>query len=292
MAHGAIFWRRFVEQYRLCRNQPREFVTLDAPDILVRSAQRKLCSPIMIEQRRLPLLAVVTVHAGRDLPFGELLSMDIVMALFALHRRGLEIHVAKLGFKIRRLVAIHAGCGAMRSQQGERGLRMVESRQFLPRLCRVARFTSRRRAIPTLALHTLLELPLVWILVTTRAFQILPVIDHGRLGLELRRFLVAIRARDCNVRTAEHKMRLFMFGESKGRGLVALQIVAAIASVQVGRGSELPGVPVGVAIGTGRELDLKKRVFSLWNMTLRAFQPGVTSLQWICAGSMVLDSEP
>lgn len=155
----------------------------------------------------------------------------------------------------------------------------------------MASFAAGERSVSTSLLHTLFKLSLVGVGVATDAVQIFPVIDCRRLGLELSRFLVTVRARNCNVAASQHEMRLLVPGKCKGRRFVALQIVAAIAGVQVRRRGKLSSVPVAVTIGAGRELDLEQSVFSLRNMTLRAFHPGVTSLQWICAGSMVLHGE-
>lgn len=70
----------------------------------------------------------MAVRAGRDLPLRKLLSVDIFVAVLAFRGGSLEINIKKFGFKVRGLVAIHAGCGSVGSQQGERCLRMVESR--------------------------------------------------------------------------------------------------------------------------------------------------------------------
>lgn len=121
----------------------------------------------------------------------------------------------------------------------------------------MARFAASRRPIRLLVLHTLLELILVRILVATGAFQILPVIDHGGLGLELSRFFVAVAARYCNVRSGEHEVCLFVLRQSKRGRFVAFKIVAAIARVQVRRRSELSGVAVAMAIRAGGELDFE-----------------------------------
>jgi len=58
----------------------------------------------------------------------------------------------------------------------------------------VAGFATRGRTVGPHLQHPLLELAFVWIGVATGAVQILPVIDHRRFWLELRRLLVAIRA--------------------------------------------------------------------------------------------------
>lgn len=121
----------------------------------------------------------------------------------------------------------------------------------------MAGFAARGRSIRTHLLHALLELPLVRIGVATDAVQIVPVIDHGRLGLELCRLLVAIRARHGDVATGEHEACLLVLGQAKRRWLVSLQIVAAIAGIEVRRRCELPGMSIGVAVGAALELDLE-----------------------------------
>ena len=63
-------------------------------------------------------------------------------------------------------------------------------------------------AISPDSLHTLLELPLMRIVVATGAVQVAPVVDNGGLGFELRRFLVAVDARRSAVRTQQRKFRL------------------------------------------------------------------------------------
>lgn len=88
---------------------------------LVGALQRERRSLVMIEQRRLPLRAVVARYAIGYTVLGKLFSMDILVALLALGRRGLEINVGQLGFHVRRLVAIRAGSGPMRTDQREIG---------------------------------------------------------------------------------------------------------------------------------------------------------------------------
>lgn len=50
-------------------------------------------------------------------------------------------------------------------------------------------------------------------------------------------------------------------------------------------------MPVGVAIGAAREFDLEKCVDSLWDMALCALEPGVRTLQRICAACVFLHRE-
>lgn len=121
----------------------------------------------------------------------------------------------------------------------------------------MAGFAARGRSIRTHLLHALLELPLVRIGVATDAVQIVPVIDHGRLGVELGRVLVAIRARHGNVAARQHEACLLVFGQAECRRLVRLQIVAAIAGVEIWRRGKLPCMLVGVTVGAALELDLE-----------------------------------
>jgi len=113
--------------------------------------------------------------------------------------------------------------------------------------------------------------------VTTGAVQIVPVIDH-RLRLEFCRLFVAVGTRHGHVPTREHEVRFFVLGEGKGGGLVRFQIMAAVAGVEVRRRRELIRVPIIVAIGTALKLHLEQRVFSFWEMALRAFQSRVRAL--------------
>lgn len=102
----------------------------------------------------------------------------------------------------------------------------------------------------------------------TGAIQALPVVDHCRLGPKICRLLVAVETRNRDVPSSQYEVRLFVFGERKCGWRVSLKIVAAVASVEVRRGGELPGVTVAVAIGTALKLDLEQCVLALGNMAL------------------------
>ena len=81
----------------------------------------------MIKERWFPFQGVVAVNAVRD-PFpGELSPVDVIVAVFALRRRALEIYVDQLGFQIGRLVTVHTGCRPVRAHQWKCGLRVIES---------------------------------------------------------------------------------------------------------------------------------------------------------------------
>ena len=132
MAGCAIPERGLVEQHFLRFYWPRQFVTVPAAHILMRAPQRECRSLVVIKQRRFPPGTVVTLLTTCHIPLGELLAVDVLMAVFALGWRRREIDVDQLSFKIRRLVAINAGGHPMRAEQGELRLRVIESGDFLP----------------------------------------------------------------------------------------------------------------------------------------------------------------
>ena len=72
----------------------------------MRTAQGEISSFLMVEERRFPLRGIVTLGTSSYVAFGELLSMDILVAVLALGRGGLEI-------------GIHASRSAVRAHQGE-----------------------------------------------------------------------------------------------------------------------------------------------------------------------------
>ena len=82
-----------------------------------------------------------------------------------------------------------------------------------------------------------------------------------------------------------------MAHQREGGWFVCFEVVAAVASVEVGRCGKLPGVAVRVAIGAALKLDPEQRVLALGNVALRAFHPGVSALQRICTRSVFLHRE-
>jgi len=91
---------------------------------------------------------------------------------------------------------------------------MVEAREFLPRLGRVASFASADRSIGADLLHAFVKLPLVRILVAGRARQIFPVIEDHRLrrSFSVRLLFVAVATGDSNVAAGQDKVRLLVPG--------------------------------------------------------------------------------
>jgi len=125
----------------------------------------------------------------------------------------------------------------------------------------------------------------------TGAGEILPVIDHGWFWLELRELFVAVTARNRDVPASQDEVCLFVASQCEGRGLVAFKIVALVASIEIRCRRELPGMLIAVAVGAALELDFEESVFPLGNVTLRTLQSGMSSLQRIGRGRMVLHCE-
>ena len=88
--------RGFVEQHGLTFDQPGQLVARRALHISVGTLQRERGSLVMVEQRGLPLGAIVTLRARRRGSFGKLLPVDIFVAVFAFGRRRLEISINEL----------------------------------------------------------------------------------------------------------------------------------------------------------------------------------------------------
>ncbi len=119
MAGCAIFRGGLVKQDRLGRHEASQLVALCAANILVRAPQRELRPLVVIKSRGLPLHAVMALGAAGNIRLRKLLPVDILVAVLALGRRSLEIHVNELGFQIRGLMAVHASGCSMRPQQGK-----------------------------------------------------------------------------------------------------------------------------------------------------------------------------
>jgi len=142
VAGRAILWRGLVKENGLGGDYFGHFVALRAAYVLVSTAKREGCRLVMVKERGLPPHAGVTLRAARNVRCGELLSVDVLVTVFALTRSGLEVHVQQFGFKVGRLVAIDASRRAVRAEQDELCLRMVEAGEFLPRLRGVARLAA------------------------------------------------------------------------------------------------------------------------------------------------------
>lgn len=172
MAGCALLRRGLVEEHGFTGNTACQFVAGFTLHVAVGPLQRKCGRLVVIEQGRLPLPAVVAPCARGCRPLGELPAMRVFVAVLALGWGSLEINIDQLRLQVRRLVTVDAGRGAVRSEQREGSLRVVEPRQFLPGLGGMAGLASGRLAIGTKLLHAVLELPFVWIGVAAGAIEV------------------------------------------------------------------------------------------------------------------------
>ena len=184
MAGGAVLGRRLIEENGLSPYHSRLLMALGAAHILMGAAQRKRCSFLVVEERGLPLHAVVALGAARNVSHSELLAVNVFVTVLALCRCGLEVHVDQLGLKIWRPMTVDAGSCAVRSQQRELRLGVVEARKFLPRLSGVTGFASRHGTIGTRLQHAFFELTFMRIGMATGAIEGTPAV-HRCLRLEL-----------------------------------------------------------------------------------------------------------
>ncbi len=107
----------------------KQLVTTGAGHVAVFAFQGELGPFVVIEQRRLPLGGIVTVSALGHLireELGELRSVDVFMAILALIRCLLEVHIDQFRLQILRFMAVDARHGAMRPCQREGGCAVIE----------------------------------------------------------------------------------------------------------------------------------------------------------------------
>ena len=257
MTSGTFFRCRLVEQNRFAFNHPVQLVTGGAAHVLMRASQCEVRPLLVIKQRRFPFHAVVTLRAARSSGLCELVRMHVLMAVLTLHRSRFEIDIQQVRFKIWRLVAVNARRSAVRTQQRELRLRVIESGEFPPTLGGVAGLAPSLSAVSADSLHALLELPLMRIVMATGAVQIAPVIDHGGLGLELCRFLVALGTGDGDVPASECEVSFLVLGQGKRGRLVAIHCVTTLAGIEIRRCGKLSRVTVAMAICAAIEFDFE-----------------------------------
>jgi hypothetical protein len=119
MTGRAIFWSRLVEKHGLGADRFCQLVAISALHVLVSAAQWENSSLLVVEERRSPFHAVVAVSTRGGFTLGELLSMDVFVAVLAQKRGRFEIDIDELGFEVRRLMAVDASSRTMRSEQRE-----------------------------------------------------------------------------------------------------------------------------------------------------------------------------
>jgi len=279
VAVGTRGWRRRVKEDLLAVYLAEKLVAAGAGDIAVLAFQGELSPLVVIEERRLPFGRVVAVATWCDLvriELRELPAVDIFMALLALLRRLLEVHIDELGFQVWRLVAIDAGDRAMRARQWKRRRAVIKAVQLFPRLSGVAGLAAHRLPVLADLVHALLELSMMHVFMAARARQVFKVVANFGFRLILIRELVAIAAGHRQVPACQLEFRLLMLRKREGRGAVSLQVMTLVALVVVRLAGELVVVLVHVAISALLEFrDLEDRVLPLGRVALIALHLGM-----------------
>ena len=89
----------------------------------------------------------------------------------------------------------------------------------------------------------------------------------------------------------QNELGLFVLCQRECRRFVPLQIVAAITTIEIRSGGKLSRMLVGVAVRTALELDLEQRIFPVGSVASRAEHCGMSALQGIGCGGVVLYRE-
>jgi len=98
------------------------------------SCQGEAGTPLVVEERWLPLGRVVALGTRRDaVSVCELLPVNVVMALLAFVRRGLEIDIHHSGFHVGWPMTIAAGGAAVRTHKRKASFRVIELLKIFPR---------------------------------------------------------------------------------------------------------------------------------------------------------------
>lgn len=135
MAVGAGCRSRRIEEDLLSIHSTEKLVTSRTSHVAVLAFQGEFGPLVVVEQGRLPLGRVVAVRALGDLvcvKLGELASVDVFVALFALLGGLLEVHVNQFRLQVLRLVAVDAGNRSVCTRQWERSRAVIETVQFSP----------------------------------------------------------------------------------------------------------------------------------------------------------------
>lgn len=163
MTRLALYWSILIEFDGLALHDFDHVMAFVASDSLVTAFQRKLGFAV-IKSRGLPALGIVAVGAPGLSGSYKLACVDILVTIFTNLGRTFKLYL--FGSR-RNLVAVTALYRAMRAQQRKLRLRMVEAADVGPGPRIVARFAAKRSAIRPALRHTIFELAMVNIFMTT-----------------------------------------------------------------------------------------------------------------------------
>jgi len=181
------------------------------------SCQGEAGTPLVVEERWLPLGRVVALGTRRDaVSVCELLPVNVVMALLAFVRCGLKIDIHHPGFHVEWLMTIDAGGAAVRTHKRKASFRVIEFLKIFPRDRGMACFATGRRAVGTRVLHTILELALMRIVVTDSAAAVLEAVQHQVRLLRRGTLFMTIAAGGRDMAARQNEMCFLMARQSKG----------------------------------------------------------------------------
>lgn len=290
VAGGTLFWRRLVKEHWLAFHHFCQLVAVIATHIAMCPFEGKSSTRVVIKSRWFPARAVVATGAVGYAISGELLTVNFGVTLLAFCRSRMEVHMNECGFQVCGLVAIDAGNPPVRSQQRERGLRVVKSRHIFPGFGGMTSFASGSTSVQDLR-HPIAELATMGILMTSRAGHIIKAVHRRVLHLGRLHGLVTFSTGDRHVRVGENESSLLMTRQAEGRGLESFQRMALLTTVDVWRGGKLGLVLVFVALQTAVKLEFVDGIFASRNMALRALHGRMFCLQRISSRRVFLHTE-
>lgn len=196
MTRLALYWSILIEFDGFTVHDFDHVMAFVASDSLVTAFQRKLGFAV-IKSRGLPALGIVAVGAPGLSGSYKLACVDILVTIFTNLGRTFELYL--FGSR-RNLVAVTALYRAMRAQQRKLRLRMVEAADVGPGPRIVARFAAKRSAIRPALRHTIFELAMVNIFMTTCTGHVFENKGQDLIGSASGTHFVTIRTRHSRMR--------------------------------------------------------------------------------------------
>ena len=179
----------------------------------------------------------------------------------------------------------------MSANQGELGLGMIETVDIGPGTSVVTGFAAEGRAIGAFASHAIVELALMRVFVAGSAVTIFEMERKNLVGAASGTLLVAIGARDGDVRAHQWKSRGFVLSDGECGAMEIDDGVAGFATMVIRRSGKLVIVRILVTIIAGFKFDFVDGVFARGNMALDAFHFYVHSLERIAGRVMLFHAE-
>ena len=171
--------------------------------------------------------------------------------------------------------------GTVRAEERKSCLRMVESVYVGPGCGVVTGFATEWRSVGALAIHTVLEFPVVRIGVAGGAGGVGKAKRQNIVGAMGLADSVAVRTWHGGMGAGKGKMRVAMHGDREQGTVEIGDGVAGFAAIVEWRRRELIVVHIFVAVGAASELDLVLCAFTGGRVALGALDGDVLALQRI-----------